>query len=105
MDHRDRTKQNPTSKLQYPEHKHPSFACPLCRDKFLLVGKLDIALKHYSPMMAGITGAIVGHEYGARDPRGGKLNGLSITSDGFVIASTSLYALFRRRPPHRTHVP
>jgi hypothetical protein len=43
----------------------------------------------YSPMMAAIVGALIGHDYGVRDSRGGKLTGLSLTSDGFVIADTT----------------
>jgi hypothetical protein len=36
--------------------------------------------------MTAIVGAIIGHDYGVRDSRGGLLTGLSITSDGFVTA-------------------
>ena len=43
----------------------------------------------YSAMMTAIVGAIIGYDYGVRDPLGGKLTGISITSDGFIIASTT----------------
>lgn len=42
----------------------------------------------YSAKMTAIVGAILGHDYGVRDRRGNRLTGLSITSDGFVIAHT-----------------
>jgi hypothetical protein len=46
----------------------------------------------FSPRMTAIVGAIIGHDYGVRDSRGGRLTGLSITSDGFVTAgSTAAY--------------
>ena len=45
----------------------------------------------FSPKLTAIVGAIIGHDYGVRDGvRGGQLiNGLSITSDGFVIAGST----------------
>ena len=43
----------------------------------------------FSPKMAAIVGAIIGHDYGVRDGRGGKLSSLSITSDGYVMASST----------------
>ena len=43
----------------------------------------------YSPRMAAIVGAIIGHDYGVRDNKGGRLTGLSITSDGFVTAQST----------------
>lgn len=54
-----------------------------------LARKLHPRRLGYSPKMAALIGAIIGHDYGARDPRGGKLTGLSITSDGFLVASTT----------------
>jgi hypothetical protein len=39
--------------------------------------------------MTAIVGAILGHDYGARDYRGGKLGNISITSDGFVTAHST----------------
>ncbi len=42
----------------------------------------------YSPKMTAIMGAIIAHDYGARDPYGRKLVALSITSDGFVLGHT-----------------
>ncbi len=43
----------------------------------------------FSPRMTAIIGAIIGFDYGVRDSRGGQLTGLSITSDGYVIASST----------------
>lgn len=43
----------------------------------------------YSPKMTAIVGAIIGHDYGVRDSRGGRLTGLSITSDGYVTAHST----------------
>jgi hypothetical protein len=43
----------------------------------------------FSPKMTAIVGAIVGYDYGVRDRKGGHLSGLSITSDGFVTASST----------------
>jgi len=43
----------------------------------------------YSPKMAAIVGAIIGHDYGVRDSRGGRLTSLSITSDGYVTAHST----------------
>ena len=43
----------------------------------------------FSPKMTAIVGAIIGHDYGVRDRRGGQLTGLSITSDGFVTAHST----------------
>jgi len=54
-----------------------------------LAQKLDPGKLGFSPKMAALVGAIIGHDYGARDPRDGQLTSLSITSDGFLIAATS----------------
>jgi len=54
-----------------------------------LVEKLDPGKLGFSPKMAALVGAIIGHDYGARDPRGGQFSSLSITSDGFLIAATT----------------
>jgi hypothetical protein len=43
----------------------------------------------FSPKMTAIVGAIIGHDYGVRDRRGGYLTSLSITSDGFVLAQST----------------
>jgi hypothetical protein len=43
----------------------------------------------FSPFMAAIIGAIIGHDYGVRDRKGGHLSNLSITSDGFVVAQST----------------
>lgn len=71
--------------------------------------KLGTSLK-----MAALVGVIVDCDYGARDPRGGRITGLSITSDGLVIASTTAHdsgvflhrhpgTLFPRAVSSRTH--
>ena len=43
----------------------------------------------FSPKMVALVGAILGHDYGVRDRKGGLLSGLSITSDGYVMASST----------------
>ena len=43
----------------------------------------------YSPKMTALVGAIIGFDYGVRDSKGGKLSSLSITSDGYVMASST----------------
>jgi len=43
----------------------------------------------FSPKVVAIVGAIIGHDYGVRDRKGGRLTSLSITSDGFVTASST----------------
>lgn len=43
----------------------------------------------FSPKLVAIVGAIIGHDYGVRDRKGGYLTGLSITSDGYVMASST----------------
>ena len=43
----------------------------------------------FSPRMTAIVGAIIGFDYGVRDRKGGLLSGLSVTSDGFVMASST----------------
>ena len=55
----------------------------------ILAKKLNPLKLGYSPKMAALVGAIISHDYGTRDGRGGKLTGLSITSDGFLLASTT----------------
>lgn len=44
---------------------------------------------NFSPKMAALIGAIIGHDYGVRDARGGRLTSLSITSDGFVTCGST----------------
>jgi len=51
--------------------------------------RINPQIHGFSPKMVAIVGAIIGHDYGARDSRGGQLTGLSITSDGYVIASST----------------
>ena len=43
----------------------------------------------WSPKMASIVGAIIGYDYGVRDRRGGYLSSIAITSDGYVVASST----------------
>ena len=43
----------------------------------------------FSPKLTAIVGAIIGHDYGVRDRKGGLLSSLSITSDGYVMASST----------------
>lgn len=43
----------------------------------------------FSPKLTAIVGAIIGHDYGVRDRKGGYLTGLSITSDGYLMASST----------------
>ena len=43
----------------------------------------------FSPKMVAIVGAIIGHDYGVRDRKGGRLTSLSITSDGFVTCGST----------------
>jgi hypothetical protein len=45
----------------------------------------------FSPKMIAIVGAIIGHDYGVRDRKGGLLSELSITSDGYVMASSTAH--------------
>lgn len=45
----------------------------------------------FSPKLTAIVGAILGHDYGVRDGRGGLLTSISITSDGFVIAGSTAH--------------
>lgn len=44
---------------------------------------------NFSPKLTAIVGAIIGHDYGVRDRKGGHLTSLSITSDGFVVATST----------------
>ncbi len=44
---------------------------------------------NFSPKLAAIVGAIIGHDYGARDERGGQLMSISITSEGYVVAGST----------------
>lgn len=45
---------------------------------------------NFSPKLVAIVGAIIGHDYGVRDRRGGLLSHLSITSDGYVTAASTM---------------
>lgn len=44
---------------------------------------------NFSPKLAAIVGAVIGHDYGVRDGRGGHLYSIAITSDGHVLASST----------------
>lgn len=46
---------------------------------------------NFSPKLTAIVGAIIGHNYGVTDRKGGRLTGLSITSDGYVIAQSTAH--------------
>jgi hypothetical protein len=53
-------------------------------------GRINPRNFNFSPMMAAIVGAIIGHDYGVRDGvRGGQLTSIAITSDGFVTAGST----------------
>lgn len=52
--------------------------------------RIDPSKFNFSPKLVAIVGAIIGHDYGVRDGRGGKLSRLSITSDGFVTAASTM---------------
>jgi hypothetical protein len=43
----------------------------------------------FSPKMVAIVGAVLNHDYGVRDRKGGRLSNLSITSDGYVMAQST----------------
>jgi hypothetical protein len=45
---------------------------------------------NFSPRLSALVGAIIRFDYGVRDSRGGRLTSLSITSDGFVIAGSTM---------------
>jgi hypothetical protein len=55
----------------------------------VLAEKLNPHKLGFSPKMAALLGAILGHDYGVTDSRGGRLTSLSITSDGFVICGST----------------
>jgi len=57
-------------------------------DLTALAAKMNPGKLGFSPKMAAIVGAVLGFDYGVRTARGHQLIGLSITSDGFVIATT-----------------
>jgi hypothetical protein len=46
---------------------------------------------NFSPKLTAIVGAIIGYDYGVRDGRGNHLTSISITYDGFVIASCNAF--------------
>lgn len=53
--------------------------------------RINPARFNFSPKMTALVGAIVGHDYGVRDGRGGRLTSLSITSDGYVICGSTAH--------------
>ena len=54
-------------------------------------GRINPTNLGYSPKMTAIVGAIIGYDYGIRDRKGGRLFGLSITSDGWLMASSTAH--------------
>ena len=54
-----------------------------------LAEKLNPQKRGFSPKLAAIVGAILGHDYGVRDRKGGQLTSLSITSDSHVVARST----------------
>lgn len=66
--------------------KHSSQSNPSVNS---LAEKLNPQKLGFSPKMAYLLQAIIGHDYGVRDGRGGFGSSISITSDGFVVVSTS----------------
>jgi hypothetical protein len=54
-----------------------------------LADKLNPHKYNFSPKLTAIVGAILGHDYGVRDRKGGHLTSISITSDGYVIAAST----------------
>jgi len=53
--------------------------------------RINPARFNFSPMLTAIVGGIIDHDYGVRDRKGGKLGHLSITSDGYVIATSTAH--------------
>lgn len=53
-----------------------------------LAAKFQAVLTNYSPKMAALLGAVIGHDFGVRDGQGNQVTSLSITADGFVIGHT-----------------
>lgn len=51
--------------------------------------RINPAKFNFSPKLTAIVGAIIGHDYGVRDRKGGKLTSVSITSDGFVTCGST----------------
>jgi hypothetical protein len=51
--------------------------------------RIDPHKFNFSPKLTAIVGAIIGHDYGVRDRKGGTLTSLSITSDGFVTCGST----------------
>jgi hypothetical protein len=45
---------------------------------------------NFSPQLTALVGAIIDHDYGVRDSRGGRLTSLSIKSDGYVICGSTM---------------
>lgn len=46
---------------------------------------------NFSPKLTALVGAIIGFDYGVRDGRGNHISSISITSDGFIIASCNAF--------------
>ena len=59
----------------------------IARDDF--AQRINPTRHGFSPKMTLIVGAIIGHDYGVRDSRGGILSNLSITSDGYLVGQST----------------
>jgi hypothetical protein len=70
-------------------HLDPTNNSHIIRSHTPFADKLNPRRLDYSPKMAALIGTIIGHDYGALDPSGDKLTGLSITSDDFLVASST----------------
>ena len=53
--------------------------------------RINPSTKSFCPRFTALVGAIIGYDYGLRDGRGGKWTGVSITSEGIVIAATTAH--------------
>jgi hypothetical protein len=73
-----------------PDTRQPAIAEPEASQPavdpgdFGFADRIDPHRFNFSPKLVAIVGAIIGHDYGVKDGRGGTLTSLSITSDGYV---------------------
>jgi len=58
-------------------------------DKMEFAERINPRNLGFSPKLTAIVGAIIGHDYGVRDRKGGRLTSLSITSDGYVTCGST----------------
>lgn len=56
--------------------------------KFKLIDKVDPRRLGCSPATAMIVGAILNHDFGARNGRGQRITNLWVSEDGFVVVQT-----------------